>query len=168
MLAERLLRPGYRVMVFGMKKFEPGKVIEGFRRRGAHVKEIRKEFGPELEVDSFLSTTYGKYVYVLHFADVTYLARSMERIIEESWGSPGSYLVRNESGLRRFLLRELSLKSKLLLDVPSVIIWMAISLGIINRIEKNPIGSFLLVFLGIFFSDAAKFLEYLLLGYCRA
>ncbi|ASJ09237.1 hypothetical protein A3L11_08355 [Thermococcus siculi] len=168
MIVERLLHPPYTVLVMDLKKFERDKIIEGFRRRGAHVWKFSGDLDPELEVESFIASTYGGYVYVLRFKGETYLARAEERIRGKDWGEPGSYFVRDENGLKRFLLRELSLKSKLLLDIPSALIWMAIGLGIMSRIEENPVGSFLLIFLGFFFNDIAKVLEYLILGYCKA
>ncbi|NJE04558.1 hypothetical protein E3E36_00010 [Thermococcus sp. M36] len=167
MIVEKILRPAYTILVADLKKFEPGDILEGFGRRGAHVWKLQGELDLELEVESFISTTYGEYVYVLRFKGTTYLARSTEKITGKDW-NPNSYLARDENGLKRFLLRELSLKSKLLLEIPSAAIWIAISFGIINRIKENPIGSFLLIFLGLFFNDIAKALEYLILGYCKA
>ncbi|MDI3474604.1 MAG: hypothetical protein PWQ79_381 [Thermococcaceae archaeon] len=166
LVLERLINPGYRVFVVDAKNFQPEEITEGLRRRGAMVVEILGESDPELEIESFLSSTYGEYVYLLKFKDGRYLARSPDEVVEKNWSS-SRYLVRDENALKRFLLRELSLKSRLALELPPKIITAFIWVLAFQLIEEKPFGSFLLMALGFVTGELFKLFEYLTLGYCR-
>lgn len=167
MVFERLLSPRYRVMVFNMSKFKPEEIVEEFRRKGAHVLKLSRDIDIELAIESFLASSYGDYFYVLKFPKGrTFLVRHAERIEEKKWPSPRRYIARDENGLKRFLIKEASLKTMLLMEVPRIVIWSVVWLLVWRYFEEYPFGTFLLLAFGFLLSDLSKVLEYSLLGYC--
>ena len=168
MIVERLLNPRFRVMVLDLKKFKPGEVLEYLRRSGVHTWKPHGGLDLELEVESFIASTYGEYVYVLRFKGETYLGRSMEKVLKKEWGSPKTYLVRNEAGLKRLLLQELSLKAKVSLLLPQWVLWSVVGFYAVSWVRENVLVSFLLTAFGFLLNDIIKTVDYLVLGYCNA
>ena len=168
MILGRLLSPRYRIRVFNMGKFRPENIVEGFRRRGAHVLELREDIDTELTIESFLASSYGDYIYVLKFPKGRlFLARHTERLDEKKWPSAERYIARDESGLRRFLFKEASRRSMLLMEAPLVLIWGAVWWLVWKYFEEYPLGTTLLFLLGFLLTDLSKVMEYSILGYCK-
>lgn len=167
MMAERLLKPRYRVAVIDLQKFEPEGIIGAFKRKGAHVSPLSGELDPGLAVDAFLSSSYGDYVYVLKFNGRTFLARHTKPIKEKNWKAPKRYMVRDESGLRRILLQETSKRAMLLTGASVALIWGTVLWFVWMYLRGNPFATFLMFFLGFLLTDVEKVLQYLTLGYCR-
>ena len=168
MIVEKLLSPAYTVTVLDLRKFEPKDVLEGFRRRDFHIWNPHGGLDLELEVESFIASTYGKYVYVLRFKSETYLARGEEKVLRKEWKEPKTYLVRHEAGLRRLLLQELSLKAKLSLLLPQWVLWSVVGVYALSWLKENVLVSFLLTAFGFVLNDVVRVLDYLVLGYCNA
>ncbi len=168
MIVEKLLSPAYTVTVLNLKKFEPKDVLEGFRRRGFHIWKSQGGLDIELEIESFIASTYGKYVYVLRFKEETYLARGEEKVLRKEWKEPKTYLVRHEAGLKRLLLQELSLKAKLSLLLPQWILWGVVGFYALSWVKENVLVSFLLTVFGFVLNDIVRIFDYLVLGYCNA
>ncbi|WP_258084359.1 hypothetical protein [Thermococcus thermotolerans] len=168
MIVERLLKPSYRIRILNMNKFKPEDVVEALRRKGAHVSEFQRDIDIELAIESFIASSYGPYVYVLKFPKgKLFLARHTNRISEDNWPNATKYMARDENGLKRFLLREVSRKSMIIIEAPPVIIWAAVWWLVWSYFEEYPLGTFLLFFLGFLLNDLAKAFEYFVLGYCR-
>ncbi|ANF23400.1 hypothetical protein [Thermococcus piezophilus] len=72
MLLERLLKPAYHFRVWWLK-FESEKFKEGLRQNGINPVELREDWDAELMVESFLASSFGKYVYLMKFKDGTKL-----------------------------------------------------------------------------------------------
>ncbi len=168
MIVERLLSPSYTVTVLNLKKFEPKDVLEGFRGRGFHLWKPHAGLDLELEVESFIASTYGKHVYVLRFEGETYLARGEEKVLRKEWKGPKVYLVRHEAGLKRLLLQELSLKAKVSLLLPQWILWSVVGFYALSWVKENFLVSFLLTVFGFLLNDIVRVVDYLVLGYCNA
>jgi len=167
MAIERILSPSYHVAVLELQKFEPDEIVESFKRRGAHITLLSKELDPELEIESFMSSSYGGYVYLLKFKEKTFLARHKEPVDEKDWKSPKKFIARDENGLKRLILSRISWKERLLLELPPFIIWASVIFEIMKRVWDNPLISFAWIFVGFVLNEVAKLLEYLLLGYCE-
>ncbi|ASJ14008.1 hypothetical protein [Thermococcus radiotolerans] len=169
MIVERLLKPSYRIRVLELRKFEPNEVVKGLRGKGIYVFELTRDLDAELAVESFLASSYGGYVYIIDFGEGRkFLARSTEPIKEDSWPTPKRFMARDENGLKRFIVSRTSLRERLLTELPPLVIWGAVFLGIINRaFRDNPGGSLFLVFFGFILNDLAKLVEYALIGYCE-
>ncbi|WP_157723224.1 hypothetical protein [Thermococcus barossii] len=168
MIVERLLSPSYRIRVLNMGKFEPGEIVDGFRQRGAYIMEFPRDIDPELAIESFMASSYGPYVYVLKFPKGRlFLARHTTWVFEKKWPSPERYIARDESGLKRFLLKEASRKSMILMEVPAMLIWGVVWWLIWKYSREYPLATFLLFFLGFLLNDLAKVFEYFVLGYCK-
>ncbi len=168
MIVERLLSPSHRIRILDMNKFKPEDVVEVLRRKGAHVSEFQKDIDVELAIESFIASSYGPYVYVLKFPKgKLFLARHTVWVSEKNWPKPTKYIARDENGLKRLLLREISKKSMILTEIPSIIIWGAVWWLVWSYFEEYPLGTFLLFFLGFLLNDLAKAFEYFVLGYCR-
>ena len=169
MIIERLLSPSYRIRIFNMNRFKPEDVLDVFRKAGAYVSEFQKSIDIELAIESFIASSYGTHVYVLKFPKgKLFLARHTRWIFERNWPKPTEYLARDENGLKRLLLREISKKSMILLEAPSVIVWGAVWWLIWSYFREYPLGTFLLFFFGFFLNGLAKTFEYFVLGYCKA
>ncbi|KUH33884.1 hypothetical protein APY94_03905 [Thermococcus celericrescens] len=168
MIIGRFLSPSYHIRVLKLDKFKPEEIVNGFRRRGAHVSEFPRDIDIELAIESFMASSYGDYVYVLKFPKGRlFLARHTKRLHEKKWPNSGRYIARDENGLKRFLLREVSRKSMVIIEVPRIIIWGAVWWLVWNYFERYPLGTFLLFFVGFFLDDLSKVLEYFVLGHCR-
>ncbi len=165
-MLERLLKPEYRAYVVLMKKFRKNEVVPVLKRRGAFVLELKGE-NVELEVESFLTGTWGKYTYILKLSDGKILARADKPVVKEVKGTE-RYLARDEKGLERLVLSELSTHAKLRILAPRWILWTTIGLIAFTWLRKNFLASFLLTAFGFVLDDVLKFLDCLLLGYCRA
>ncbi|NJE02990.1 hypothetical protein [Thermococcus sp. MV11] len=166
MFFERLLDPCCRVKVLDLSKFERERIIEGFRRKGFHVSELSEDVDRELAVESFLASSYGENVYVLKFGRKTYVARGEKRAVGRGWQSGNLYLIRDENGLKRFLLREISLGFRLQVELPAIAIWLGIGIGVAKMFGDNPLASFLLLFLGFPLEGVVKLIQYFVLDYC--
>ncbi|ASJ07188.1 hypothetical protein [Thermococcus pacificus] len=167
-IVEKLLSPAYTVTVLNLKKFEPKDLLEGFKRRGFHIWKSLSGLDIELEIESFIASTYGKYVYVLKFKEETYLARGKEKVLRKEWKGPKTYLVRHVAGLKRLLLQELSLKAKLSLLLPQWILWSMVGVYALSWLKEDVLMSFLLTIFGFALNDIVKAVDYLILGYCNA
>ncbi|NJE10360.1 hypothetical protein [Thermococcus sp. MAR1] len=169
MIVKRILRPAYRIRVLEFAKSTPKDILPHFKRKGAYVVEFSSDIDPELHVESFLASSYGEYVYLLKFKDgKMFLARHTSWVSKEEWPSPKRFMARDENGLKRFLVSRTSLRERFLTELPPLVIWGAVFLGIINRaFRDNPSGSLFLLFFGFILNDLAKLLEYALIGYCE-
>ncbi|NJE61372.1 hypothetical protein [Thermococcus sp. 21S7] len=167
MLVGKLLNPSYRVRVIKAHQLDEGKVLDGFRRAGFHVSEVGKDLDPELSVESFLSSSYGNWIYVIRLKrGRVFLARG-EGKVPGLKSSDSDYLVRDDNGLKRLLIREVSKKAMLLIEVPRVVVWGLVWWLIWKYFEEYPLGTFLLFFLGFVLNDLASAVEYFVIGYCR-
>ncbi len=166
MILTKLLDPKFRVTVVKPRKSKPEDIVEALRVRGAHVHRFEKETDPELVIDAFMASSYGEYVYVLKFKGQTYLARGPKKLIKKSSAPTHSYIARDERGLEKLLLRELSLKSRLRVDLPTLLLWMAIGVLILQWLRQNFIASFILTLFGFLISDLLNLVNYIVLGYC--
>ncbi len=168
MFLDRLLSPSYRIRVFKFRNLGPEDVMESFQKRGGRISEVPEGMDLELAIESLLASHYGNYVYVLKFKDKkAFISTLQEEITGKRWPSPDRFIARDEDGLKRFLLRELSRKSLLFMEVPTMIIWGAVWWLIWKYFESYPLGSILLFFIGFLLNDFAKVFEYFVLGYCR-
>lgn len=167
MVVERILHPSYHVAVLELHKFEPDKIVEAFKRRGAHITLLSNELDPELEIESFMSSSYGGYVYLLKFREKTFLARHGKPLEGKDWKSPKKFIARDENGLKRLILSRISWKERLLLELPPFVIWAFVIFEIMKMVGDNPIVSFAWLVIGFVLNEVAKLFEYLLLGYCE-
>ncbi len=165
-MLERLLKPEYRAHVVPMKKFKGDEVAPVLKRRGAFVLELKGN-DVELEVESFLAGTWGRYTYVLKLSDGRMLARADRPVLKEVKGTK-RYLARDEKGLERLILSELSTRAKLRILAPRWILWTAVGLSAFQWLRENFLVSFLLTAFGFVLDDVLKFLDCILLSYCRA
>lgn len=165
---ERFLNPRYHIRILKLSDFEPEKIVAIFRRKGAHVHELGESIDVELAIESFIASSYGDYVYVVKLPKGrTFLAGHTKKLYETKWPEAGRYIARDESGLKRFLLREVSRKSMILIEVSRIAIWGAVWWVIWSHFKEYTFGAFLLLFLGFVLDELSKVLEYLILGYCR-
>ena len=168
MFLDRLLSPSYRIRVFKFRNLGSEDVMENFQKRGGRISEVPEGMDLELAIESLLASYYGNYVYVLKFKDKkAFISTLPGEITGKRWPSPDRFIARDEDGLKRFLLRELSRKSLLFMEVPTMIIWGAVWWLIWKYFESYPLGSILLFFIGFLLNDFAKVFEYFVLGYCR-
>ena len=170
MLLSRLLNPSYHIRVFKFNNLKVEEVIESFRKKGARPYEVQKESDLDLEltIESLLASNYGSYIYLLKFkGDRTFISAFPKEIKERHWPKPTNFIARDENGLKRFLLRELSRKSLFFIEVPTMLIWTVVWLLIWQYFESYPLGSILLFFLGFILNDFAQIFEYFVLGYCK-
>ena len=165
-MLERLLKPEYRAYVVPMKKFRRNEVVPVLKRREAFVLELKGE-DVESEVESFLAGTWGRYTYILKLSDGKMLARADRPVVKEVKGTE-RYLARNEKGLERLVLSELSTRAKLRILAPRWILWTAVGLAAFQWLRENFLASFFLTVLGFVLDDVLKFLDCLILCYCRA
>jgi len=166
----RLLNPSYHIRVFNFRRLKPEEVVESLRRRGLSPIEIQRDSNLDIElmIESILASTYGSYIYVLKFEGGRMFVSAFPREIRrKGWPKPQRFIARDEIGLKRFLLRELSRKSLFFMEIPAMAIWVAICWLIWEYFERYPLGSILFLFIGFILNDLAEIFEYFMLGYCK-
>ncbi|NJE47270.1 hypothetical protein E3E35_07630 [Thermococcus sp. GR7] len=167
MLLERLLKPSYRFRIWELE-FDSKKFVEGLRRKGIHVAELREDWDVELTVEAFLGSTFGEHVYLIKFKDgIKLLARTTDPLKKEFKLKENAYLVRNEGALKKLILSQTSTMMKILMGFQPLVIWAPLVFGLQYLDERYPFAGFFLVLLGFFLNDLLKTLEYFILGYCR-
>ncbi len=108
MVFKRFLNPIYLFYSLKLTEGDTELALQSFKNRGARVHRIEGTMEPELEIESFLASSFGKYVYLIRIGKgIRYLAMGEENIMERKW-RPQSYLVRDENGLKRLIVKEIS------------------------------------------------------------
>ncbi|MFA4646169.1 hypothetical protein P8X24_02680 [Pyrococcus kukulkanii] len=153
MMWEKILRPKFLAKKV---KEDPNK----FKSMGFHVIEVVGE-GYELEslVEYFIYSTFGKYVYIVEHEGRKFLARGDKKIGEIE------YLVKDEKGLMRLILKEVKKSTKAALV--GITLGFAMAVGGLVGMWK-PEFSFIGVMLGgVLGSAIMKIFEYYIIGYCK-
>lgn len=168
MLVEKLFKNGKTVFKVNFKKDSTPeeRVLEVFKAKGFKVRRLFKEIPIEGQVEEFLQTTHGDYVYLLCFPENRYLTRGGVEIKPRKTPFE-KFLARNDAGLKRLLLSILSRKKMLLYEAPIAAGWLLIGLGFIKMLGTNFLPSLIFYALGFALNEAADLIRYYTLGYFK-
>ncbi|CAB49291.1 hypothetical protein [Pyrococcus abyssi] len=157
MILERILKPRYIALI----------LEEIPREKGLHIMELPKGTGYEVEVgvEYFVDSTFGKFIYIVKSKDLLILARSDKKLnVKEK----EEFLIRNEKGLKRFLISKVSKSEKI--KIEGLSLSLAMVAGILFS-YFTELEDYMVIIAGIF-GVAGKIIEkvfmYYIIGYCKS
>ncbi|WP_048148910.1 hypothetical protein [Palaeococcus ferrophilus] len=158
MLVERLVKPRYH---FVHIKAEFGEeFVEGLRKRSLGMFKLG-ETTTELEVDGFLASPVGSWLYLVEVPSGRFLFWS-----EGPFSNGGDvYLVRDEGALKRLVMGRVSRLRRAVMEIPVLLILAGIYY-IIHEEGGLWVPLSLLMTLGLW-NELEKITNYAVLGYLR-